>query len=89
LANVKSAIKRVKTSKNRNLRNSSLKSELRTAIKKTLQSISDRSENAEQLFRDAEKLLDQAVAKNVLHINTASRKKSMLAKALNAMKSSS
>ena len=63
LANVKSAIKRVKTSKKRNLRNSSLKSELKTAIKKALQSISDRSENAEQLFRDAEKLLDQAVAK--------------------------
>lgn len=89
MPNIKSAIKRAKTNKIRNIRNSSLKSELRTAYKKAMQAISDGSENVEQLFNNAMKLADKAASKKVLHKNTASRKKAQLARALNRMKSSS
>lgn len=88
MPNIKSAIKRAKTNKIRNLRNSSLRSELKTSYKKAMQAILDGSENVHQLFNNAVKLIDKAASKRVLHKNTASRKKARLARALNKMKSS-
>lgn len=62
------------------------KSALRTAIKKAKLAIANNDDVADESVRKAVKLIDKAVAKNVLHKNTAARKKSQLAKALNAAK---
>jgi len=79
LANTKSAIKRIKTSAKRNLRNRMVKSSVRTAVRKfndltTVESL-----------RTAISALDKAVSKGVLHQNTASRKKSRLTLRLNKL----
>lgn len=83
MPNIKSAVKRVRVGRERTLRNASLKSELRTAVKKALNAASEGSEDAEKQLRDAVKLIDQAASKKVMHKNTASRKKSKLVKAFN------
>lgn len=79
MANTKSALKRIKTSIKRNLRNRKVKSSVRTAVRKFQDSVSIES------LRGAISALDKAVSKGVLHRNTASRKKSRLTLKLNAL----
>lgn len=86
MPNIKSAKKRVKVISSKTLRNQILKSGLKTCIKnfdKTVES-GDKAA-AEAAFRFAVKKLDQAAAKNILHDNAASRKKSQMAIKLNSM----
>jgi small subunit ribosomal protein S20 len=86
MANIKSAIKRVKTSEKRRLRNASQKSALRTAVKTFEQAAeSNNLDNAKQALVNASKKLDKAVTKGLIHKNAANRKKSRLAKRLNAL----
>jgi small subunit ribosomal protein S20 len=84
--NIKSAIKRVKTSEKRRLQNASQKSALRTAIK-TFESAAaaQNIESAKEALIAASKKLDKAVTKGLIHKNAAARKKSRLAKKLNAL----
>ncbi|MFC5557654.1 30S ribosomal protein S20 [Ureibacillus thermophilus] len=82
MANIKSAIKRVKTNKKANVANSSAKSAMRTAVKKAEQAIASGADNAQELVIQATKALDKAVSKGIIHKNAASRKKSRLAKKL-------
>ncbi|MED3661506.1 30S ribosomal protein S20 [Ureibacillus sp. FSL K6-8385] len=82
MPNIKSAIKRVKTSQKANAANSSAKSAMRTAVKKAEQAIANKSENAQELVVLASKALDKAASKGIIHKNTAARKKSRLAKKL-------
>lgn len=84
LPNIKSAIKRVKITKAKTLKNTMRKSALKTAIKKCKEAIANNDASAADLFKSATKALDRAAAKNLIHKNTAARKKSKLAKALNA-----
>lgn len=84
MPNIKSAVKRVKVTKVKTLQNQVKKSELRTTIKKCKSAIADNNTSAAALLKDAVKALDKAAAKNLLHKKTAARKKSRLAKALNA-----
>ncbi|WJH32997.1 30S ribosomal protein S20 [Paenibacillus aurantius] len=86
MPNIKSAIKRVKTSEKRRLRNASQKSALRTAVK-TFENAADGNnvDNAKAALVNATKKLDKAVTKGLIHKNTANRKKSRLAKRLNAL----
>jgi small subunit ribosomal protein S20 len=84
--NIKSAIKRAKKSEKRRLRNASLKSALRTAIKHADQAIASGDVNvAAEAVKLAQKKLDKAVTKGIIHKNAAARKKSRLAQKLNAM----
>ncbi len=80
----KSAIKRARLSRERNLRNSRVKSVIKTATKKVYESIEggDR-EKAQVTLRDAISTIDKAVTKGVLHRNTAARKKSRLTRFFN------
>ncbi|HZK18258.1 MAG TPA: 30S ribosomal protein S20 [Clostridia bacterium] len=80
----KSAIKRTRLSRERNLRNSRVKSVIRTATKRVYEDIDggDR-EQAQVILRDAISTIDRAVTKGVLHKNTAARKKSRLTKHFN------
>lgn len=86
MPNIKSAIKRVKTSEKRRLQNASQKSALRTAIK-TFESAAaaQNIESAKEALIAASKKLDKAVTKGLIHKNAAARKKSRLAKKLNAL----
>jgi len=79
LANTKSAIKRIRISAKRNLRNRMVKSSVRTAVRK----FNDLS--TVESLRTAISTLDKAVRKGVLHKNTASRKKSRLTLRLNKL----
>jgi small subunit ribosomal protein S20 len=86
MPNIKSAIKRVKTSEKRRMRNASQKSAVRTAVK-TFEQAADSSnaENAQEALVQATRKLDKAASKGLIHKNTANRKKSRLAKRLNAL----
>jgi ribosomal protein S20 len=85
LPNIKSAIKRVKVNQTKALNNTMRKSALRTSIKKAKASIVNSESTVSQTYTEAIKAIDKAAAKNLIHKNTAARKKSQLAKALNGM----
>ncbi len=81
---IKSAIKRVRIIHKRTLRNVSLKSALRTAIRKLERSLAENDRQViEQNLRNALRAIDKAVTKGILHKNTAARKKSRLTKKYN------
>jgi small subunit ribosomal protein S20 len=83
LANTKSAMKRNRQNERRRLRNRSLRTKLRGAIK-TARSAEGATKPAAVL--EAIRALDKAVSKGVVHRNTAARKKSALARRLVAAK---
>ena len=82
LPNIKSAIKRVKVSERKNLRNRIVKSKVKTAIKKFDTELAANPANAGTQYSVTASAIDKAAAKGILHKNTANRKKSRLAKQL-------
>lgn len=87
MPNIKSAIKRVSVIEKKTLRNNMIKSGYRTAVRKFEEAVDAKDvKNAETLFVEASKKIDMACSKGVIVKNTASRKKSRLAKKLNAVK---
>ncbi|HEX7057401.1 MAG TPA: 30S ribosomal protein S20 [Bacilli bacterium] len=85
MPNIKSAIKRVKVSEKNRLHNASQKSALRTSIKAVEAAIAANADNAKEVYQAAAKKLDKAASKGLIHKNAAARKKSRLAKKLNAI----
>jgi len=86
MPNIKSAIKRVDVTKKKTLENNMVKSEYKTAVKKfEVAVVEANKESAEKLLKEATKKIDMACSKGVIKKNTASRKKSNLAKKLNNM----
>ena len=80
MANIKSQIKRNRQNEKRRLRNKSVKSSLKTAIRKFNEAVQAGDTAAAQtLLRDASRKLDKAVSKGVIHKNQAANKKSALA----------
>lgn len=81
--NIKSAKKRVRVIATKTARNASVKSYLRSTIKKyeTAVAAGDKAIATTALV-SAIRAIDKAVTKGVLHQNTASRKKSRLSKKL-------
>lgn len=79
MANIKSAKKRVLTSRARTEANKSAKSALKTSIKKA------RAEGADaEVIKAASITVDKAAGKGLIHKNKAARLKSQLAKKANA-----
>ncbi|SEN03770.1 small subunit ribosomal protein S20 [Lihuaxuella thermophila] len=86
LANIKSAIKRAKTNEVRRARNAAQKSAMRTTVKKFLAAVEANDQaQATALLKEATRSLDKAVTKGIIHKNAAARKKSRLAKKLQAL----
>ena len=86
MPNIKSAIKRVNVIEKKTLRNNMIKSAYKTAIRRFDEAVENKNvEEATKLFSFATKKIDQACTKGVIVKNTAARKKSNLAKKLNAM----
>jgi len=86
MPNIKSAIKRVKTSEARNAHNATVKSSMRTAVKKVEAAIvTNDAAAAKNTFAEAARKLDKAAAKGLIHKNAAARKKARLTKKMNAL----
>ena len=87
MPNIKSAIKRVKTIETRTNENASIRTAYKTAVKNFQKAIeTGDKEKATELFKTATKAVEKAAKKGVIKDNTASRKKSNLARALNTIK---
>jgi small subunit ribosomal protein S20 len=85
VANIKSQIKRNKQNEKRRLRNKSVKSSLKTAIRKFHEAAAaGDTDTATSLMRDASKKLDKAASKGVIHKNQAANRKSAIAQKLHA-----
>lgn len=84
MPNIKSAKKRVLVSREENAQNRSIKTALKTKIKKFDAALAAGGDASQTALNDAVSGVDKAVAKGVLHKNTAARKKSQMAKKLNA-----
>jgi small subunit ribosomal protein S20 len=80
VANIKSQIKRIKTNEKARQRNKAVKSSLKTAVRKAREAMEAGDvEKATALTREANKKLDKAASKGVIHKNQAANKKSALA----------
>ena len=87
MPNSASAKKRLRQNKVRQLRNRSIKSNVRGLIRKVRTAIdSGDAAESEAAYQVAAKKLDQASAKNVFHANKVARTKSRLSKAIKALK---
>ncbi len=84
MPNIKSAKKRVKVNSTKAEANKARKSNLKTVIKKAELAVADNAANKEEAIKVAIKKVDQACAHGLMHKNKAARKKSQLAKKLNA-----
>ena len=86
MPNIKSAKKRVIISEKKAANNASAKSSLRTSVKKARIAIANNDEKVAVAVKTASIDLDKAAGKGLIHKNAAARKKSRMAKALNAAK---
>ena len=86
MANIKSAKKRILVNQTKADRNKAIKSGVKTAVKKVSAAIETGDKvAANEALLAATTAIDKAASKGVYHKNTASRKVSRLAKAVNQM----
>ena len=86
MANIKSQLKRIKTNEKARLRNKSVKSELKTHIRRVREAAAaGDKEAATAALALASKKLDKAVSKGVIHANQAANRKSAIAKSVDAL----
>lgn len=84
MANIKSQKKRIITNEKRRLRNTSIRSAMKTMIKKAYQSLTSGDEKQkEAAIKKAIAIIDRACSKGVIHKNSAARRKSRLMKRVN------
>lgn len=83
MANIKSAMKRVKVNRTKAAANKARKSNLKTILKKANLAAENNTADKAEAIKVAIKRVDQACAKGLMHKNCAARKKSQLAKKLN------
>ena len=81
MANIKSQIKRIKTNEKARLRNKSVKSSLKTSVRKFREAAdAGDADTAAVALRDASRALDKAASKGVIHANQAANRKSAMAR---------
>ena len=84
MANIKSAMKRIKVIEKKTLRNKIVKTSVKTAVKKFESAVAAGNlDEAKTLLSAAVCEIDKAASKGIIHKNAASRKKSRLSIALN------
>ncbi len=90
MANIKSQIKRIKTNEKARLRNKSVKSALKTSVRKFREAAAAGDiETAAGHLRTASRQLDKAASKGVIHSNQAANRKSAMAKRVAELTSTS
>ncbi|HET9128390.1 MAG TPA: 30S ribosomal protein S20 [Propionibacteriaceae bacterium] len=86
MANIKSQMKRIKTNEKARQRNKAVKSALRTHVRRFREAVAaGDNEKAELLARTANRALDKAVSKGVIHRNQAANRKSAISRAADAL----
>jgi len=86
MANIDSAKKRARQSEVHRAHNASLRSRMRTAVKRVRKAIADGDKAAaQQALRAAASELDSSAGKGIVHRNMAARNKSRLSAAIKAM----
>ena len=80
MANIKSQIKRNRTNEKARMRNKAVKSSLKTAVRKFREAAEAGSADAIALGREANRALDKAASKGVIHANQAANRKSAINK---------
>lgn len=79
MANIKSQMKRNKTNEIARQRNKAVKSELRTHVRSFRDAVAaGENEKAQELAKVANRALDRAVSKGVIHANQAANRKSAI-----------
>ena len=86
MANIKSAKKRVLIERERRVENNSVKSEIKTYIRNFKAELANDVAKAEETYKVLVSKLDSAANSNVIHANSASRKKAHFAKLLDNAK---
>lgn len=86
MANIKSQIKRIRTNELARQKNKSVKSALKTAVRR-VRAAADAGDRtaAETELAKASRSLDKAVSKGVIHANQAANRKSALATQVKAL----
>jgi small subunit ribosomal protein S20 len=81
VANIKSQLKRIRTNEKARLRNQSIKSSLKTAVRR-FRAAAEAGDKDKALveLQTASRKLDKAVSKGVIHRNQAANRKSAMAK---------
>ena len=86
MPNIKSQVKRVKTNEKARQRNKAVKSALRTHVRNFRRAAeAGDAETATQYAKLANRQLDKAVSKGVIHKNQAKNRKSSISKKLNKL----
>lgn len=86
LANIKSAKKRILVNETKAARNKSIKSKVKTCVKKVETAVANKdAAAAKEAFTIAVSEINKACSKGVYHKNTCARKISRLAKAVNGI----
>jgi len=86
LPNIKASVKSIKQDEKRHARNVLVKTSIKKAQKKVLEAIANNNvTEAKSLLALADKAIDKSAASNTIHRNAAARKKSKLAKKVNAL----
>lgn len=81
MANIKSQIKRNKQNEAARERNKSVRSALKTAVRRFNEAVeAGNTDDAKSLATEATKKLDKAASKGVIHKNQAANRKSAIAK---------
>jgi len=81
VANIKSQEKRIKTNERRRLRNQSVRSSLRTAVRGLREAIdAGEKDKAGELLVATNRKLDKAASSGVIHKNQAANKKSAVSR---------
>jgi small subunit ribosomal protein S20 len=84
LANTSSAKKRIRQNEKRRLRNRSVRSAVRGSVKSAREALGSKAADSTTVVAAAIRAIDRAVTKGIMHRNTAARRKSALARRLNA-----
>jgi small subunit ribosomal protein S20 len=85
MANSKQAIKRARQAVATRAQNMSLRSAMRTSVKKVRAAVAAKEATAATTFVNAQAMLDKMAGGGIIHPNKASRLKSRLAKAVKAL----
>ena len=80
MANIQSQKKRNRQNEKRRIRNKGIRTELKSRVKTARQAVTTDAENSDELVRVAQKRLNKAGAKGVIHKNAAARRTSRLMK---------
>ena len=78
----RTAIKDLRRSHTRHMRNLDIKTDLKKTVKKFLVAVTDKKSNAQELLKTLYKKMDKAAKRKTMHKKTAARRKSRFAKLL-------